>query len=125
VTTGGLWNFTEEAVSVVDIGTGQVVGEPLHTGISTGDKRTLWDSWSGITISPDGRNAYTTDGWSNAVVVVDVVEGRVVPRPIKVGNYALGIAPSPNGRLIYAATAQGVSVIDAHDFASTLVPFFA
>ena len=61
VTTGGLWNFTEEAVSVVDIGTGQVVGEPLHTGISNDNKRTLWDSWSGITISPDGRNAYTTD----------------------------------------------------------------
>ncbi len=124
ITTGGIWNFTDEGVTVTDTATGRILGEPFDVSISNAGKAALVDGWSGIAVSPDGRQAYVTDGWSNAVVAIDLSEGHVIPRAIKVGTHALGITHSPNGRFLYAATAQGISVIDAPAFESTLIPFF-
>jgi YVTN family beta-propeller protein len=124
ITTGGIWNFTDEGVTVVDTATSRILGQPFDVSISSNGKAARIVGWSGIAVSPDGSHAYVTDGWSNAVVAIDLSEGHVIPRAIKVGSNALGITHSPNGRFLYAATAQGISVIDAPAYESTLIPFF-
>jgi YVTN family beta-propeller protein len=122
VTTGGLWNFTDEGVAVIDTTTGRIVGKPFDVSIHAGSD-TPYDTWSGVTVSPNDGHVYVTNGSSNAVLVIDMYV-RVVPRAIKVGSYALDIAASPDGRYIYTATADGVSIIDAPSYNSELVTIF-
>ncbi|SNS46716.1 40-residue YVTN family beta-propeller repeat-containing protein [Streptosporangium subroseum] len=124
VSTGGIWNFTGEGVTVIDTATGKTIGKPFDLSIDAASKRTHVTGWSGITVSPEGGWVYVTNGWSNAVLAIDTLKHRVSPRPIKVGAYALGIAANPNGHYVYAATAVGVSIIDAPAYESELTPIF-
>jgi DNA-binding beta-propeller fold protein YncE len=124
VSTGGIWNFTGEGVTVIDTATGKTIGKPFDLGIDVASQSVPVIGWSGITVSPEGGWVYVTNGWSNAVLVIGTVKHRVSTRPIKVGAHALGIAASPNGHYVYAATAVGVSIIDASAYESELVTIF-
>jgi YVTN family beta-propeller protein len=124
VSTGGIWNFTGEGVTVIDTATGKTIGKPFDLSIDVASQSVPVIGWSGITVSPEGGWVYVTNGWSNAVLVIDTVKHRVSTRPIKVGAHALGIAASPNGHYVYAATAVGVSIIDAPAYESKLVTIF-
>jgi len=75
---------------------------------------------------PDGYReyAYITDGSSNTVTVLDVVDQRV-DRVLQVGTQPTGIAANPQTNEIYAVNTQSgnVSVIDAeHNRVSATIP---
>lgn len=66
-----------------------------------------------VVVSPDGREAFVTNGGEDSVSVVDVGARKVVAR-VPVGAYPHGLRMSPDGRYAYVANVKGgtVSVID-------------
>lgn len=66
-----------------------------------------------VVLSPDGRQAYVTNGGDDTVSVVDTAT-RQLAHTIRVGKYPHGIRISPDGREAYVANLKGgtVSVID-------------
>jgi YVTN family beta-propeller protein len=67
-----------------------------------------------VSVSPDGRTAYTANIGSNTLTEVDVRQGRV-RRHIPVLERPEGMAFSPDGRRIYAVCreSRAVAVVDA------------
>lgn len=66
-----------------------------------------------VVLTPDGRQAYVTNGGDNTVSVIDT-SARTVVATIAVGQYPHGLRPSPDGKEIYVANLKAgtVSVID-------------
>ncbi|MET8142545.1 caspase family protein [Sphaerisporangium sp. NPDC005288] len=124
VSTGGIWNLTDEGFEVIETATGKTVGRRLDVGLPTMSKGGLFTGWSGVAVSPNGGEVYLTDGWSNAVVTVDLAYHRVLPDAIKVGEHATAIVASPDGRYLYVATADGISIVDLSTRTSELVTVF-
>lgn len=66
-----------------------------------------------VTLTPDGRFAYVTNGGDNSVSVIDT-EARKQVASIAVGTYPHGLRISPDGSQAFVANLKGgtVSVID-------------
>ncbi len=66
-----------------------------------------------VVLTPDGRQAYVTNGGDNTVSVIDTSARKVVAT-IPVGQYPHGLRPSPDGKEMYVANLKAgtVSVID-------------
>lgn len=98
-------NETAGTVSVVNIATRQVVGEPIKVGAKP----------STIAFSPNGADAYVTDHGSSEVSVIEAATKKVVAE-IPVGTEPYGIAVSPGGNFAYVTIEEtdSVEVIDTH-----------
>ena len=67
--------------------------------------------------SPDGRHAYVTDSGLGALVVVDVVRGRVVGR-LALGGPARHVSVDPSGSFLWTALgtkADRIAIVDVRD----------
>lgn len=66
-----------------------------------------------VVLTPDGRQAYVTNGGEKTVSVIDT-SARTVLATIPVGQYPHGLRSSPDGKEIYVANLKAgtVSVID-------------
>ena len=96
-----------EGVSVIDTATSTV--ETTIT-IGKGDTVTVG---RGIAITPDGKNAYLTNGGSNTVSVIDTAT-NTVSATVVVGVDPVGVAVTPDGKRAYVTNhgSSDVSVID-------------
>ncbi|MFT3863334.1 MAG: PKD domain-containing protein [Solirubrobacterales bacterium] len=90
-------------VSVIEIGTRKVVGEPIEVA----DAET-------IAISPDGKRAYVVGDGSHVLTVIDTATNLVVAE-VTLGSEPYGVAVSPDGAYVYTASpsTDTVEVVDA------------
>ena len=96
-------NTNDANVSVINTNTNNVV-----TTIAVGNGP------FGISISPDGNNAYVADNYSNTVSVINTTT-NLVTATIPVGSAPNGICVSPDGSKLFVAnfSSNNVSVINA------------
>ena len=84
-------NFSDNTVSVIDVGAGRVVATiPVSTGPH------------GMAIAPDGKTVYMSAEGAARVDVIDTAADRVA-RSIDVGKTPHGLALSADGKLLLAA----------------------
>jgi DNA-binding beta-propeller fold protein YncE len=83
VTTG------DGAVNTVDVGSGEVTGDPIDTRGSFGQ----------LAISPGGDIAMLLDWRHDRVLVIDLATRTCEPNPIAVGHGPTALAFTPNGAL--------------------------
>ena len=87
-------------VSVIDMQTGQVVGEPIPADEG---------SWA-IALTPNGKFAFVANYSASDVSVINTETNQVVGEPIKVSNpvfRATGVAISPDGKTAYVTSEGG------------------
>ncbi|GGK92933.1 hypothetical protein Sme01_59400 [Sphaerisporangium melleum] len=125
VSTGGIWNLTGEGLQEVDIKAEPPTGKWYDVSIGASGRRARVEGWSGVAVSGDGEEVYVTNGWSDALLTFLPAAGRVSTRPIRVGRHATGIAVAPDGRYLYVATFDGVSIVDIVAGTSELVSLYA
>src|SRR5512144_1894759 len=81
-------NFKDNTVSVIDAGSGEVLGTlPVSAGPH------------GMAITNDGRTVYVSSDGSSSVDVIDTATDKVV-KTIEVGKTPNGIALTPDNRLL-------------------------
>jgi YVTN family beta-propeller protein len=112
-------NFFDNTVSVIDTATNTVVGSPITVGRGP----------IGVAVTPDGSKVYVVNRGSKTVLVIDTATNTVVGSPIPLpdeaggfsGNFAFGVAVTPNGSKVYVTdtTINAVSVI--HTATNTVV----
>ena len=64
-----------------------------------------------LTVSPDGRQAWTTDLGAGTVTLVDLITRRA-PRSVKVGLEPEGIALSPDGKALWVSARRSDKAIE-------------
>jgi YVTN family beta-propeller protein len=66
-----------------------------------------------VSVTPDGRHIYVTNGGSDSVSVIDTATNRVTAT-ILAGSRPFGVALTPDGRHAYVTNygSSSVSVID-------------
>jgi YVTN family beta-propeller protein len=101
-------NFHSGSVSVIDVATNTVVGNPISVGGNP----------DAIVITPDGTRAYLVNDTIGSVFVIDTASNTVLGNPIPVPVGSGGIAITPDGTRVYVAISGpvpccgSVSVID-------------
>ena len=107
-----LGGYSKQGVQIVDPATGQIVQELSQPS-----------AFVGLAFSPDGHTLYSSGGNDDVVYRYDWRDGRAklrdklslgVRRPREGGRYPAGVAPSPDGRMLYVAEnlADSLAVID-------------
>ena len=66
-----------------------------------------------VAVSPDGKWAYVTNYTSNTVSYIDTATNTVVGSPLSVAEKPYGISTSPDGSILYVASANGTAMYDA------------
>ncbi len=98
-------NQLGNSISVIDTATNTVV-DTISTGTA---------SPNGIALSPDGETLYTSasDAGAWELLVIDLETGSIVASP-PVGDFAEGLAITPDGSRVYVAeqATDSVSVLD-------------
>jgi len=101
-------NFSDNTVSVVDLGSGSVVATiPVSAGPH------------GMTVSPDGKTVYISGDGASNLDVIDTATDRV-RRTIEIGKSPHGLAMTPDGKTLLAAI-YGEDKIAFVDIASLAV----
>ena len=101
-------NFSDNTVSVVDLGSGSVVATiPVSAGPH------------GMTVSPDGKTVYISGDGASNLDVIDTATDRV-RRTIEIGKSPHGLAMTPDGKTLLAAI-YGEDKIAFIDIASLAV----
>lgn len=92
------------AVSAIDTGTNQVVGDPIEVGAGP----------ASVAITPDGKYAFVADFEDEAVSVIETGLRRTVGEPIQVGKNPYGLAITPDGKYAFVTDrgSDEVSVIE-------------
>lgn len=110
--------------SIEQVGTAAVIAHTAHGAVTVVDGRTLevrsvlrgFEEPRYTAGSPDGRHAFVTDSGTQAIVVVDVIRGRVVRR-LAVGGPARHVSLDRKGRLWTAlgTKAERTAIVDARN----------
>jgi YVTN family beta-propeller protein len=87
-----------KTVSVIDVATNAVVGEPIEVG----------EEPNALAISPDGKSVYVANRGSSDVSVINTATNTTDPAPIKLGagTEPIGISFTPDGRFAYIADSK-------------------
>jgi hypothetical protein len=83
----------DDSLSVVDMRTMQLVGEPISVGKGA----------AGIAVSPEGKHAFVACEDENSVLVVDLERLAVVGKPITVGKSPHAVSITPAGDAVLVA----------------------
>jgi YVTN family beta-propeller protein len=96
-------NRSADNVSILDTATGA-----LQTTIASGGKFPIR-----VKITPDGKQAWVSNAYSNRVTVFDVASREIIGS-IEVGAVPVGIVITPDGRRAFIANTNDnkVTVID-------------
>jgi virginiamycin B lyase len=77
-----------------------------------------------VAISPDARRAFTANGGSATISAINTNSNRASELNLTAFGGPLGIAVSPNGSQVFAATPAGIAIVNAHTLAvnSSTIP---
>ena len=97
-------NRTTANVSVIDLATNSVHGNPIPVGRGP----------TGVAVSPDGGRVYVTNQFDGTLSIIDAATHTTLGPAVRVGDQPFGVGVHPTGRFVYVANnaSASVSVVD-------------